>query len=158
MKKAIFPGSFDPITLGHEEIVRRGATLFDEVIVAIGVNSAKHSAFDAQERVALIHAALADVPNMKVELYEGLTVTFAKQKGCQFLLRGLRNAADLEYERPIALMNRQISGGMETVFLISSGETSHISSTLVREVLKYGGPMEGLLSPAVIHAIQGMRA
>jgi pantetheine-phosphate adenylyltransferase len=158
MKKAIFPGSFDPITLGHEEIVRRGATLFDEVIVAIGVNSAKHSAFTAEERVELIRTALADVPNLKVELYEGLTVAFAKLQGCQFLLRGLRNAADLEYERPIALMNRQISGGMETVFLISSGETSHISSTLVREVLKYGGPMDGLLSQPVIAAIQRMRA
>lgn len=158
MRKAIFPGSFDPITLGHEEIIRRGAPLFDEIIVAIGLNSAKSTAFSLEERLKLIRVAFADLPNVRVETYEGLTVNYAKENGCQFLLRGLRNGTDLEYERPIALMNRQISDGIETVFLISSGETSHISSTLVREVYKYGGPLNGLLSPAVISAIQQLRA
>lgn len=158
MRKAIFPGSFDPITLGHEEIIRRAAPLFDEIIVAIGVNSSKSTAFSLEERLKLISVAFADLPNVRVETYEGLTVQYAKDNGCQFLLRGLRNGMDLEYERPIALMNRQISGGIETVFLISSGETSHISSTLVREVYKYKGQLDGLLSPAVINAIQQLRA
>ena len=119
MKKAIFPGSFDPITLGHEEIVRRASTLFDEIIVAIGINSAKKTTFTAEERKEMIELAFQDLPGVRVAFFEGLTVDFAKSQNCRFLLRGLPNAADLEYERPIALMNQQISDGIETVFLIS---------------------------------------
>lgn len=157
MKKAIFPGSFDPITLGHEEIVRRASTLFDEIIVAIGINSAKKTTFTADQRKEMIELAFQDLPGVRVEFFEGLTVDFAKAQNCHFLLRGLRNAADLEYERPIALMNQQISGGIETVFLISGPQTSHISSTLVREVLKYGAPMDGLISKVVHQTILRMQ-
>lgn len=157
MRKALFPGSFDPFTLGHEEIVRRATGLFDEIFIGIGVNSSKKTMFSLEERTALIEAAFADEPKVKVTPFQGLTVDFARENGIDFLLRGLRNGADLEYEKPIALINRQISENLETVFLISSGATAHISSTLVREVYRYGASLDGLLSPEVIAAIRKLR-
>jgi pantetheine-phosphate adenylyltransferase len=160
MRKAIFPGSFDPPTLGHTEIVERATALFDEVIVAIGTNSAKNSFFSLAERLEMLRLCFAHNPKIRVTAYEGLTVDFAIAESAHFLLRGLRTGQDLEYERPIALINRHMDQNLETVFLITSGAHSHISSTLVREVIRYGRDAQGLVPDVIlgmIHAKQAAR-
>ena len=138
MKRAIFPGSFDPITLGHFDIIKRGVTLFDEVIVAIGVNSEKKYMFSLDERKTFIEEAFANEPKVKVVTYEGLTVDFCKSVHAEFILRGLRNPADFEFEKAIAHANRRLST-IETVFLLTSAKTSFISSSIVRDVIKNNG-------------------
>ena len=138
MKRAIFPGSFDPITLGHYDIIKRGVTLFDEVIVAIGVNSEKKYMFSLDERKTFIEEAFANEPKVKVVTYEGLTVDFCKSVHAEFILRGLRNPADFEFEKAIAHANRRLST-IETVFLLTSAKTSFISSSIVRDVIKNNG-------------------
>lgn len=138
MKKAIFPGSFDPITLGHYDIIKRGVTLFDEVIVAIGVNSDKKYMFSLEERKAFIEKAFADEPKVKVVTYKGLTVDFCKEIEAGFILRGLRNPADFEFEKAIAHANRRLAT-IETVFLLTAARTSYISSSIVRDVIKNNG-------------------
>lgn len=153
MRKAIFPGSFDPVTLGHTEIVARATALFDEVIVAIGANSAKASFFTLDERLEMLRLSFADIPNVRVQAYSNLTVDFARDEGARFLLRGLRTGQDLDYERPIALINRHMDARLETVFFITSGEHSHISSTLVREVIRYGRDAAGLVPPQILPLI-----
>lgn len=157
MRSALFPGSFDPLTLGHTEIIRRGLRMFDEVVVAIGANSQKQTLLTLEQRLELLRAAFADEPRIAVESYTGLTVDFAQARNAPFLLRGLRGAADLEYEKSIALINRHMAPKVETVFLISSGETSHISSTLVREVIKYGGELRGLVPDETLDLIGSFR-
>ena len=151
MRKALFPGTFDPFTLGHFDIVERGLDLFDEVYVGIGVNSAKKNMFTEEERVEMIKRCYPGEKRLKVEAFEGLTVHFAEKNGIKFLLRGLRNGVDLEYEKPIALINRKLIAKIDTVFLFPNPETAHISSTIVREVIKYNGPVEALV-PAPIAA------
>ncbi len=138
MRRALFPGSFDPITLGHFDIIKRGVTLFDEVIVAIGVNSDKKYMFSLKERQAFIEEAFADEPKVKVVTYTGLTVDFCNEIGAEFILRGLRNPADFEFEKAIAHANRRMAT-IETVFLLTSAKTSFISSSIVRDVIKNEG-------------------
>ncbi|HHG84507.1 MAG TPA: pantetheine-phosphate adenylyltransferase [Bacteroidetes bacterium] len=154
MRKALFAGSFDPVTLGHVDIVARAAALFDEIFVAIGENSTKKYFFSLEERLEMLELAFAGLDNVHVQAYKGLTVDFARNNGVKFLLRGLRSGADLEYERPIALINQYMEPDLETVYLVSSSESAHISSTLVREVIRYGRDASGLIplaSMPVVH-------
>ena len=148
MKKAIFPGSFDPITLGHVDIINRGATLFDEIIIAIGENSSKDYMFSIDERVAFIESAFKDNPKISVMNYSGLTIDFCKEIGVDFIVRGLRNPADFEFEKAIAHTNRHLST-FETIFLLTSSQTSFISSSIVREIIRYEGDYKKLVPNSV---------
>lgn len=148
MKRAVFPGSFDPITLGHCDIINRGISLFDEVIVAIGENSAKDYMFSLEERKSFIEKTFEGNSKIKVMTYSGLTTDFCREINADFILRGLRNPADFEFEKAIAHTNRNISG-IETVFLLTSVETSFISSSIVREIIHYGGDFKNMVPAAV---------
>ena len=138
MRRAIFPGSFDPLTLGHEDIIRRGITLFDELIIAIGINSEKKYMFSLEERMEFVKDTFKDEPKISVVTYKGLTVDFCKEVDANFILRGLRNPADFEFEKAIAHTNRKLSE-IETVFLLTSSGKSYISSSIVRDVIRNGG-------------------
>lgn len=138
MKRAIFPGSFDPFTVGHESIVLRGLEIFDEIVVAVGINSDKRCMFSAERRVEFIRTVFAEHPQVSVETYDGLTVDFAKQIGCTHILRGLRTSADFEFERAIAQVNRQMTG-IDTVFLLTTPEHTPVNSTIIRDILRHGG-------------------
>ncbi|HLN96101.1 MAG TPA: pantetheine-phosphate adenylyltransferase, partial [Flavobacterium sp.] len=138
MRRAVFPGSFDPITLGHYDIIKRSLPLFDEIIVAIGVNADKKYMFPLEERQRFIEQAFADEPSVKVVTYSGLTIDFCKEVKAKFILRGLRNPADFEFEKAIAHTNRKLSK-IETVFLLTAANTSYISSSIVRDVIRNGG-------------------
>ncbi|TPN84598.1 pantetheine-phosphate adenylyltransferase [Aquimarina algicola] len=148
MRRAVFPGSFDPITLGHYDIIARGLTLFDEIILAIGVNSEKKYMFSLEQRKNFIEEAFKDEPKIKVMTYKGLTVDFCKQQKANFILRGLRNPADFEFEKAIAHTNRKMSE-IETVFLLTSSGKSYISSSIVRDVIRHGGDYTGLVPDTV---------
>ena len=148
MKRALFPGSFDPITLGHFDIIKRGVHLFDEVVVAIGINADKKYMFSIEERQQFIEEAFKDEPKVKVVTYEGLTIDFCKQIDAQFILRGLRNPADFEFEKAIAHTNRKLSK-IETVFLLTASKTSYISSSIVRDVIRNGGDYTVLVPDSV---------
>jgi len=148
MKRALFPGSFDPLTLGHYDIIKRGVTLFDEVIVAIGVNSEKKYMFTIEERKQFIEDAFEDEPRIKVITYKGLTVDLCKKIGVDFILRGLRNPADFEFEKAIAHTNRDLAP-IETVFLLTSAQTSYISSSIVRDVIRNNGDYTKLVPKTV---------
>lgn len=147
-RKAIFPGSFDPITLGHYDIIERGLTLFDELVIGIGINSDKKYMFSLEERKRFIEHTFAGEKKIKVMTYEGLTVDFCKEIGAEFILRGLRNPADFEFEKAIAHTNRHLSE-IETVFLLTSSGKSYISSSIVREVIRNGGDYTKLVPEAV---------
>lgn len=138
MNIAVFPGSFDPITLGHYDIIKRGVKLFDKVIVAIGVNADKKYMFSLEERKKFIIEAFKNEPKIEVITYEGLTIDLCEKVGAKFILRGLRNPADFEFEKAIAHTNRKLSK-IETVFLLTAAKTSYISSSIVRDVLRNGG-------------------
>lgn len=148
MRKAIFPGSFDPITLGHYDIIKRSIPLFDEIIVAIGVNAEKKYMFSIEERTRFIAEAFADEPKVSVVTYEGLTIDLCKKLKANFILRGLRNPADFEFEKAIAHTNRLLSK-IETVFLLTASKTSFISSSIVRDVIRNGGQYEMLVPDSV---------
>ena len=148
MRRALFPGSFDPITLGHYDIIKRGVHLFDEVIVAIGVNSDKKYMFSLEERKAFLEESFKDEPKVKIMDYKGLTIDFCKKIDDQFILRGLRNPADFEFEKAIAHTNRKLSK-IETVFLLTAAKTSFISSSIVREVIKNNGDYTVLVPDSV---------
>ncbi len=148
MKRAVFPGSFDPITLGHYDIIKRGLTLFDEVILAIGVNANKKYMFSLEQRKAFLEKTFANEPKIKIETYKGLTVDFCKQKKAKFILRGLRNPGDFEFEKAIAHTNRKLSR-IETIFLLTSSGKSYISSSIVRDVIRNKGDYTGLVPNAV---------
>ncbi|MGB6150744.1 MAG: pantetheine-phosphate adenylyltransferase [Pricia sp.] len=148
MRRAIFPGSFDPLTLGHSDIIHRGITLFDELIIAIGSNAEKKYMFDLEQRMQFIKEAFRSEPKIKVHTYEGLTVDFCKKIDAQFILRGLRNPADFEFEKAIAHTNRKLSE-IETVFLLTSSGKSYISSSIVRDVIRHGGDYTGLVPDSV---------
>ena len=139
---ALFPGSFDPITLGHVDIIERAVPLFDEIKIAVGTNSAKNYLFPLQQRVEWIEQTFAHEPKISVITYEGLTVDFAREQGVQFLLRGLRNPADFEFEKAIAQANREMVPDLETVFLLTSARFAYISSSIVREVYNHGGDFQ----------------
>ena len=138
MRKAIFPGSFDPITLGHEDIIRRGIPLFDEIVIAIGVNAEKKYMFSLEERKRFIEETFKNEPKISIVIYEGLTIELCQKINANFILRGLRNPADFEFEKAIAHTNRRMSK-IETVFLLTAAGTSYISSSIVRDVIRNNG-------------------
>src|SRR5210317_911523 len=148
MKRAIFPGSFDPITLGHSDIIERGIILFDELIIAIGINAEKKYMFSLEERMKFISEAFKDEPKIRIMTYEGLTIDFCKKVNAGYILRGLRNPADFEFEKAIAHTNRKLSE-IETVFLLTSSGKSYISSSIVRDVIRNGGDYTGLVPDTV---------
>jgi len=148
MRRAIFPGSFDPLTLGHHDIITRGITLFDELIIAVGINADKKYMFTLEERLDFITRAFNNEPKIKVLTYEGLTVDFCEKVDADFILRGLRNPADFEFEKAIAHTNRKLSE-IETVFLLTSSGKSFISSSIVRDVIRNGGDYSGLVPDTV---------
>ena len=150
MKKAVFPGSFDPITLGHVDIISRSLPLFDEIVIAIGINAKKNYMFSIDERKKFIQNAFFAEQKISVETYTGLTVDYCKEIKADFIVRGLRNPADFEFEKAIAQTNRKLSG-IETVFLLTSAETSFISSSIVRDIVKNGGDASSLLPQSVAH-------
>ncbi len=136
MKKAIFPGSFDPFTIGHYDIVNRGLKLFDEIVISLGRNSTKKETFPIREREEAIRKIFKDEPRISVQIYDCLTVDFAREVGAQFILRGVRCIQDFEYERNMAEANKEL-GGIETILLYTRPEYAHISSTLVRDLYSY---------------------
>lgn len=148
MRKAIFPGSFDPITLGHYDIIKRALPLFDEIVVAIGINAEKKYMFSLEDRKKFIEDSFKDEPKVSVVTYEGLTIDLCHKLDAKFILRGLRNPADFEFEKAIAHTNRQLSD-IETVFLLTAIDTSHISSSIVRDVIRNGGDYTILVPESV---------
>ena len=148
MKRALFPGSFDPITLGHFDIIRRALALFDEIVVAIGVNGDKNYMFTVEQRKEFIEKAFADEHKVKVSTYQGLTDDYCREIDAQFILRGLRNPADFEFEKAIAHTNRTLSK-IETVFLLTAARTSFISSSIVRDVIRNNGDYTVLVPESV---------
>lgn len=148
-KIALFPGSFDPITTGHEAIVHRAAKLFDEVHVAIGVNSKKQTLFSLEQRTQWLEDMFAGFNNVKVTHYQTLTVNFCNSIGAQFILRGLRNSVDFNYEKSIAQMNNALQPEIETVFLLTSPELSAINSSIVREIYINGGDISSFIPKSI---------
>ncbi|WP_124980133.1 pantetheine-phosphate adenylyltransferase [Nonlabens xiamenensis] len=148
MKRAVFPGSFDPITLGHYDIIERGLGLFDEIIIAIGVNADKKYMFSLDDRKAFIEKAFEGERKIKVMTYSGLTIDFCQEQDASFILRGLRNPADFEFEKAIAHTNRKLSL-IETVFLLTSSGKSYISSSIVRDVIRNNGDYTSLVPDTV---------
>jgi pantetheine-phosphate adenylyltransferase len=148
MRKAVFPGSFDPLTLGHLDIIRRSIPLFDEIVIAIGVNAEKKYMFSLEERKRFIEETFKDEPTVSVVTYEGLTIELCKKLEAGFILRGLRNPADFEFEKAIAHTNRRLSK-IETIFLLTAADTSFISSSIVRDVIRNGGDYKVLVPDAV---------
>lgn len=146
---AVFPGSFDPITVGHVDIVQRALPLFDQVIVAIGVNSQKQALFPLEQRRSWLEEVFAGTPQISVDVFSGLTVHFCKKAGARYLIRGLRNASDFDYEKTISQLNHIVGEDIETVFFISKPEYSHISSTIVREIIKGQGNARPFLPDGV---------
>lgn len=144
-KIALFPGSFDPFTLGHESIVRRALPLFDKIIIAIGYNSEKDGLFTLDERMSWINLVFEEVKKIETEKYQGLTVDFCRKVRAGFILRGLRTSSDFEYERAIAQMNKVMYPEIETVFLLTLPEHTHINSTVVREIIRLGGDAHAFL-------------
>jgi pantetheine-phosphate adenylyltransferase len=142
--KAVFPGTFDPFTVGHYDIVRRALTFTDEIIIAVGVNELKHTLTELNERLATIRELYANEPRVSVTAYDGLTTDFARSVGALFILRGVRNISDFEYERNMADINRHLTG-IETVLLFSSPELAYISSSMVRELIHLGKPVDEFL-------------
>ncbi|MBF9144060.1 pantetheine-phosphate adenylyltransferase [Hymenobacter properus] len=142
---ALFPGSFDPFTNGHLDIVRRGVELFDEVIVAIGTNSSKQRYVPIEQMLALLDEVFQHEPRVSVRTFRGLTAEFAREVGARFLLRGLRNSIDFEYEKPIAYGNQHVNSGLETVFLLTAPDLGAISSTIIRDIHRYGGNVDAFL-------------
>ena len=138
MKTAIFPGSFDPITLGHKDIIEKSLNIFDSVIIGIGQNSEKKYMFSAEKRKQFVEEAFKSINNIEVKIYDELTVDFCKKNNADFIIRGLRNVSDFEFEKNIALTNRKL-GGIETVFLLTSAKNSFISSGIVRDLIKNNG-------------------
>ncbi|NOT07498.1 MAG: pantetheine-phosphate adenylyltransferase [Gemmatimonadales bacterium] len=151
---ALYPGSFDPPTRGHEDLIRRSLQLADRVVVAVAVNAAKQPLFTPAERLEMLREALGDEPRISFDSFDGLVAEFAKKIGASVLVRGLRAVGDFEYEFQMALMNRQLNPGLETVFLVPGQGLSYISSSLVREVARYGGDVGALVHPAVARALE----
>ncbi|MGD7787246.1 pantetheine-phosphate adenylyltransferase [Propionibacteriaceae bacterium Y1700] len=148
MHRVVCPGSFDPVTYGHLDIIGRAAALFDEVVVAVGTNTSKSGLFDVDERVEMVRGACAEWSNVEVDTFSGLLVDYCRDVGAGGVVKGLRSAGDFEYELPMAHMNTQLSG-LETVFLPTAAQWGHVSSTLVREIAKLGGDVTAFLPEGV---------
>jgi pantetheine-phosphate adenylyltransferase len=154
MRRAIYPGSFDPITNGHLDVLQRAAGLFDELIVGVARDNAKQSLFTPEERVSLIEDSTDHLPNVRVLPFEGLLVNFAKEQGASALVRGLRAVSDFEFEFQLALMNRKLDPNLETMFLMPREELTYISSRLVKEIARLGGNVNQFVPPHVVLALQ----
>jgi pantetheine-phosphate adenylyltransferase len=150
---ALYSGSFDPPTRGHEDLIHRAVGLADQLVVAIAVNPAKEPLFSVAERIEQLRAIVGDDPRIRVDAFQGLLVDYARQVGAAFLIRGLRAAGDFEYELQMALMNRQLHRDLETVFLVPASGLTYISSSLVREVARFGGDVSQLVHPTVAAAL-----
>jgi len=146
---AVFPGSFDPLTNGHIDIIRRGAKLFDRIIVAVLTNAAKTPLFSVEERLAIIRENFRDTPNVEADSFDGLVVDYARRKGATVLVRGLRGISDFEYELQMAQMNRHLDPAIETVFMMPAEQYTYVSSRLMKEVMALGGSITGLVPPGV---------
>lgn len=159
MKIAVYPGSFDPVTNGHLDIIERGAKVFDELIVAVLVNVEKKGLFNVDERVKLIERVTKNYKNVKVESFNGLLIDFMKEKNAHVILKGLRAVSDFEYEFQMALMNNKLDPEVETVFMMTNAQYSYLSSSAVKQVAKFGGCIKGLIPdeiiPDVIKKIKG---
>jgi pantetheine-phosphate adenylyltransferase len=138
-KIALFPGSFDPITRGHESIIKRAIPLFDKIIVAIGINAEKSGFFPVEQRLEWLKAVFIDYPSVEIDTYKGLTVEFCKERGVGYILRGLRTSADFEFERSIGQVNKQMYPNIETVFLLTTPEHSSLNSSIVRDIIRHKG-------------------
>lgn len=150
MKIAVYPGSFDPITNGHLDIIKRATEVFDEVIIVVSVNPEKKGLFEAEERVKLIKRVTKDMPNVKVEYFSGLLVNFMKEKEAKVIIKGLRAVSDFEYEFQMALMNNKLDPSIETVFMMAKAEYSFFSSSAVKQVAIFGGCIKGLIPDEII--------
>ena len=148
-KIAIFPGSFDPFTIGHESVITRALPLFDEIIVAIGSNTNKKTYFSIEQRMQMIREVFSDTDRIKIESYEGLTVEYCRQKGARYLLRGLRTSSDFEYERAIAQTNKAMYPELESVFLLTIPEHTPINSSIVRDIIRLGGDASQFIPKAI---------
>lgn len=151
---AVYPGSFDPVTNGHLDVIRRAAGIFDKVIVGVGRNAGKSPLFTPDERVALIQAAVSDLDNVEVESFDGMLVAFAKQHGASVLVKGLRAISDFEYEFQMALANRHLDPSVETMFLMTSAEYQFLSSSIVKEMVRVGGDCSPLVPSVVMDALR----
>lgn len=155
MRIAIYAGSFDPITRGHEDLIMRSLGFVDRLIVAVARNASKTPIFTVDERVKLIQSTISDASRIDVRSFDGLLVEFARSVDARLLIRGLRAVSDFEYEYQMALMNRHLEAGLETVFMVPSLDTTYISASMVREVARFGGDVSGLVHPAVAKALRG---
>ena len=154
---ALYAGSFDPPTRGHEDLIRRTRSIADQVVVAVAVNATKEPLFTVEERLAMLRETVGTDPDIRFTSFEGLVADYARSEGATFLVRGLRAVGDFEYEFQMALMNRQLCPGLETVFLVPGQGLSYISSSLVREVARYGGDVSALVHPSVTRALERKR-
>lgn len=157
MRICLFPGTFDPITLGHTDVINRGLDLFDRLVIGIGVNSSKTPMFALEERMGWIREIYKDDPRVEVASYSGLTIDFCKKLDARFILRGIRYVSDFEYEKAIADVNRTVAPGIETIFLTTVPQYSSIASTLVRDIYRYGGDVSPFLPKAVMEGIKRVK-
>ncbi len=153
MRICLFPGTFDPVTLGHIDIINRALPLFDEIYVGIGINSAKSPMFSPEQRMEWFKAIYSNEPKVKSVVYEGLTINYCKKIGAQFILRGIRYVSDFEYEKTIADANRTLDKNIETIFLTGEPKYTSVASTIVRDIIKNGGDASPFLPEAVIRSI-----
>jgi pantetheine-phosphate adenylyltransferase len=153
VRRAIYPGSFDPVTNGHLDVLRRASMLFDEIVVAVAVNEQKTGLFQIEERVELLRNATRDLANVRVAHFQGLLVEFARKEGACAVIRGLRAVSDFEFEFQMALMNRRLASEIETIFLTPKEEFTYLSSRLVKEVARLGGAIEDFVPPTVAQAL-----
>lgn len=154
---AVCPGSFDPLTMGHVDIIERAARLYDRIVVAVLVNPGKRPLFSVDERLAIIREVFAGRDNVEADAFEGLLVDYARDKGATVIVRGLRAVSDFEYESQMALMNRHLSPRLETTFLVPAEQYTYISSTLIKEVFTLGGSIDGLVPPVVEQRLEARR-
>ena len=154
MRIALYAGSFDPITRGHEDVIRRSLAFVDRLVVAVATNVAKQPLFGVDERMSLIRASIDDEPRVEVRQFQGLLVDFARATGATISIRGLRAVSDFEYEYQMALMNRHLMPELETLFMVPSVDLTYVSSSIVREVARFGGDTSGLVHPAVARALR----
>ncbi|MFC5471943.1 pantetheine-phosphate adenylyltransferase [Cohnella suwonensis] len=152
---AVYPGSFDPVTFGHLDIIRRAAKQFDRVVVAVLNNTSKSPLFSVEERKALLAEVTRDLPNVEIDSFRDLLVRYMRSKRAQVIVRGIRSVTDFEYELQMASTNRQLDEGIETVFMMTNPKYSYLSSSIVKEIAKFNGPVQDLVPPAVEAALQG---